>query len=62
MSPKAILNPKSALRPVETEETTSDSKDVAPDNYNSDIIVINTSRNENKGGKTQELTKHTHAT
>ena len=62
MSFKVILNPKSALGPVETRETASNSKDVAPDDYNSDIIIINISRNKNKGGETQELAKHIHAT
>ena len=62
MSPKAIPDLKSALGLVEIEETTSDSKDVALNNYNSDIIVINISRSENKGGKTQELAKHIHIT
>jgi hypothetical protein len=62
LSPKAILDPKSALEPVEIRETASDSKDVAPNNYNSDIIIINTSRSENKGGEIQELAKHTRAT
>ena len=52
MSPKATLDPESALGPVETGETTSDSEDIAPNDYNSDIIVINISRNKNKGGKT----------
>jgi hypothetical protein len=62
LSPKAIPDPKSALGPVETGETASDSKDVAPDNYNSNIIIINISRNKNKGGKTQELAKYMRAT
>ena len=52
MSPKAIPDLKSALGLVETRETASNSKDVALDNYNSDIIVINISRSENKGGET----------
>ena len=51
MSSKAILNPKSALGLVEIGETTSNSKDVAPNNYNSNTIVINISRSENKGGE-----------
>jgi hypothetical protein len=62
LSPKAILDPKSALRPVETRETTSNSKDVALNDYNSDIIIINISRSENKGGKTQELAKYIYVT
>jgi hypothetical protein len=62
LSPKAIPDPKSALGPVETGETASDSKDVAPNDYNSDIIIIDISRSKNKGGETQELAKHTRAT
>ena len=61
MSSKAILNPKSALRLIEIGETASNSKDVAPNNYNSNIIIINTSRSKNKGGETQKLAKHTRA-
>jgi hypothetical protein len=52
LSPKATPDPKSALRLVETGETASNSKDVAPNNYNSNIIIINTSRSENEGGET----------
>ena len=52
MSFKAILDPKSALGLVEIGETTSNNKDVAPDNYNSNIIIINISRSKNKGGET----------
>ena len=52
MSFKATPDPESALRLVEIGETAGDSKDVAPNNYNSDIIVINISYNKNKGGKT----------
>ena len=62
LSPKAILDPKSALGPVETGETTSNSKDVALNDYNSDIIIINISRSKNEGGKTQELAKYIHTT
>jgi hypothetical protein len=62
LSPKAIPDPKSALRLVEIRETASNSKDVAPNDYNSNIIIINISRSENKGGKTQELAKYTRAT
>jgi hypothetical protein len=62
LSPKAILDSKSALGPVEIRETASNSEDVALDNYNNNIIIVDISRNENKGGKTQELAKHTHAT
>jgi hypothetical protein len=62
LSPKAIPDPKSALEPVEIGETAGDNKDVAPNDYDSDIIIINISRSENKGGETQELAKHTRAT
>jgi SepF-like predicted cell division protein (DUF552 family) len=62
LSPKATPDPKSALGLVEIRETTGDSKDVAPNNYNSNIIIIDISRNENKGGETQELAKYTRAT
>ena len=62
LSPKATLDLKSALGPVEIGETASNSEDIALNNYNSDIIVINISRSENKGGKTQELAKHIHIT
>jgi hypothetical protein len=62
LSLKAILDPKSALGLVEIGETASDSKDVASNDYNSDIIIVNISRSENKGGETQELAEHTHAT
>ena len=62
LSPKATLDLKSALGPVEIGETASDSKDIAPNDYNSDIIIINISRSKNEGGKTQELAKHTRAT
>jgi hypothetical protein len=62
LSPKAIPDPKSALGLVEIGETASDSKDVAPDDYDSDIIIIDISRSENEGGKTQELAEHTRAT
>ena len=62
MSPKAIPDPKSALRLVEIEETAGDSKDIALNNYNSNIIVINISRSENKGGEMQELAKYIRAT
>jgi hypothetical protein len=51
LSPKAIPDPKSALGPVEIRETTSNSKDVALNNYNNNIIIINISRSENKGGE-----------
>jgi hypothetical protein len=62
LSPKAIPDPKSALGPVEIEETAGDNKDVAPNDYNSDIIVVNISRSENEGGEIQELAKYMRAT
>ena len=62
MSPKAILDPKSALGLVEIGETAGDSKDVAPNNYNSNIIIINISCSKNKGGEIQELAKYMRAT
>jgi hypothetical protein len=62
LSPKATPDPKSALGPVKTGETASNSKDIALDNYNSDIIIINISRSKNKGGETQELAKYIRAT
>jgi hypothetical protein len=58
LSPTAILDPKSALGPVEIGETASDSEDVAPNDYNNNIIIIDISRSENKGGETQELAKY----
>ena len=51
MSLKAIPDPKSALGLVEIGETTGNSKDVALNNYYSNIIIINISRSENKGGE-----------
>jgi hypothetical protein len=62
LSLKAIPDPKSALGPIETGETASNSKDVASNDYNSDIIIINISRSKNKGGETQELAKYIRAT
>jgi hypothetical protein len=62
LSPKAILDSKSALELVEIGETTSNSEDVAPNDYNSNIIVVNISRSENKEGETQELVKYTRTT
>jgi hypothetical protein len=55
LSPKATPDSKSALGPVEIRET-------AGNNYDSDIIVVNISRSENKGGETQELAEYTRAT
>ena len=62
LSPKAILDPKSALGLIEIRETTSDSKDIALNNYNSNIIIINISCSKNKGGEIQELAKYMRAT
>ena len=62
LSPKATPDPKSALGPIEIEETASDSEDVAHNDYNSDIIVVNIGHSENKRGKTQEPAKHTYTT
>ena len=62
LSPKAIPDPKSALGLVRTGETARDSKDIAPNNYNSDIIVVNISRSKNKEGETHKLTKYTRTT
>jgi hypothetical protein len=59
LSPEVIPDPESALRPVRTGETAGDSEDAAPDDYNSDIIVVDTSRSESEGGGTQELTEYT---
>jgi hypothetical protein len=52
LSPKAIPDPESVLGPVGTGETARDSEDAAPDDYNSDIIVVDTSRSESEGGRT----------
>jgi hypothetical protein len=52
LSSKAIPDSESALGLIEIGETASDSKDVAPNDYNSNIIIINISRSENKGGET----------
>ena len=52
MSLKTILDLKSTLGPIEIKETISDNEDIALNNYNSNIIVINISRNKNKGGET----------
>ena len=58
MSFKVILNPKSALRLIETRETINNNKDVALSDYNNNIIIINISYNKNKGSKTQKLIKY----
>ena len=62
LSPKAIPDLKSALRPVGTGETAGDSEDAALDDYDSDIIVVDTSRSESEEGRTQELTEYTRIT
>ena len=62
LSPKATPDPESALRPVRTSETAGDSEDAALDDYNSDIIIVDTGRSESEGGGTQELTEHTRTT
>jgi hypothetical protein len=62
LSLKAILDPISALRLVEIKETTGDSEVVAPNNYNSNIIIINISRRESKRGKIQDLAKYIYTT
>jgi hypothetical protein len=59
LSPKATPDPESALGLIEIGETAGDSEDVAYNDYNSDIIVVNISYSENKQGKTQKLTKYT---
>ena len=56
------MDPESALGLVETGETAGDSEDVAPDDYDSDIIVVDISRSENEGGETQELAEHMRTT
>ena len=50
LSPKATPDPKSALRPVRISKTVKDSEDAAPDDYNSDIIVVDIGRSESEGG------------
>jgi hypothetical protein len=62
LSSKAILDPKSALGLVETGETAGDSEDIAYNDYNSDIIVVNIGYSKNKRGETQELAKYTPTT
>jgi hypothetical protein len=62
LSPKATPDPKSALGPVETGETAGDSEDVAYDDYNSDIIIVDIGHSENERGETQELAEHTRTT
>jgi hypothetical protein len=62
LSPKAIPDLKSALRPIEIRETTNNSEDIALNDYNSNIIVINISRSKNEEGETQELAKYIYTT
>jgi hypothetical protein len=62
LSPKATLDPKSALGLVETGETASNSEDVAYNDYNSDIIIVDIGYNKSERGETQELAKHTRIT
>jgi hypothetical protein len=62
LSPKVISDSKSALGLIETREAVNNSEDIALNDYNSDIIVVNISCSENKGGKTQELAKYTRIT
>jgi hypothetical protein len=62
LSLKAIPDLKSVLGPVRTSETAGDSEDAALDDYNSDIIIVNTSRSKSEGGGTQELTEYTRTT
>jgi hypothetical protein len=62
LSPEATPDPESATGPIETGETAGNSEDVAPDDYDSDTIVVDTGRSENEGGEMQELTEHTRTT
>jgi len=62
LSPEATPDPESAPGPVGTGETARDSEDAALDDYNSDIIIVDTGRSESEGGGTQELTEHTRTT
>ena len=50
LSPKATPDPKSALRPVRISETAGDSEDVALNDYNSNIIIVDISRSKSEGG------------
>ena len=52
MSLETTPDLKSALRPAEISETARNNEDVALDNYDSDMIVVNISRSENERGKT----------
>ena len=52
LSPEAIPDPESALGPVGIGETVRDNEDVAPDDYDSNIIVVNTGRSESEGSGT----------
>jgi hypothetical protein len=48
--PEAIPDLKSALRPVRISETAGDSEDVALNDYNSNIIIVDISRSKSEGG------------
>jgi hypothetical protein len=52
LSPKAIPDPESALGPVRTSETAKDSEDAALNDYNSDIIIVDISRNKSEEDRT----------
>ena len=52
LSPETIPDLESAPGPVGTGETAGDSEDAAIDDYNSDIIVVDTGRSESEGGRT----------
>jgi hypothetical protein len=52
LSFKAILDLKGALELIEIRKTTGNSEDIALNNYNNNIIIINISYNKNKRGKT----------
>jgi hypothetical protein len=58
LSFKAILDFKSALRLVKIKKPINNNKDIALNNYNNNIIIINISRSKNKRSKTQKLTKY----
>ena len=50
LSLKATPDLKSVLRPVRISETAEDSEDAALDVYDSDIIIVDTSRSESEEG------------
>jgi len=62
LSSEAIPDLKSVLRLVKTDKTARNNEDVALDDYDSDMIVVDTSRSENERGETQELTEYTRTT